>query len=168
MTQYFMGVDPGMTGAAAFINDRGAFACFLDYPGSASVLAAQIRLLLISDQAGTDSGMLHQIPLAVIEHVHTMPKQGIASSGKFMKNAGIWEGVLAATIIPYELISPQRWRKILDSSVPSKPTKDDLRQYVMKRWPLAASQLTRQKDHNRSEALLLAEYARLKYLGKIL
>jgi crossover junction endodeoxyribonuclease RuvC len=95
-----------------------------------------------------------------------MPGQGVSSSGKFMKNAGIWEGVLAALKIPYELITPQRWRKILDSSVPRKPTKEDLRAYAIQRWPEAAECLKRVEDHNRAEAIIIAQYARLKFQGQ--
>lgn len=162
MSKFFMGVDPGATGAAAFINEAGAYICFCDYPGSAAELANQLTMHI----GGPDARNLEVF--AVIEQVHAMPKQGVSSTGKFMKNAGIWEGIIAALKIPYELITPQRWRKILDSSVPKKPTKEDLRAYAIKRWPAAADDLKRVKDHNRAEALLLAEFARLKHLGKIL
>lgn len=158
MSKFFMGVDPGATGAAAFINEEGVFITFLDYPGSAGSLAIELDGLL---------PLGNEVALAVIEHVHTMPKQGISSAGKFMMNFGIWQGVLATKKIPYELITPQRWRKVLDSSVPQKPTKEDLRAYAIKRWPASAEDLKRKKDHNRSEALIMGEYARLKFLGQI-
>lgn len=163
MIRFFMGVDPGLTGAAAFVNEVGAFICFCDYPGSASELAHELHDLIYGPIGLTHD---HDLALGVIEQVHTMPKQGVSSTGKFMKNAGIWEGCIAALNIPYELITPQRWRKILDSSVPKKPTKEDLRAYAIKRWPKAAENLKRVMDHNRAEALLIAEYARLKFLGK--
>ena len=156
MSKFFMGVDPGATGAAGFMKEDGTFLCFVDYPGSAAALADTLEVVI---GEGT-------ITLTVIEEVHPMPKQGVSSTGKFMKNAGIWEGVLAAKRIPYELITPQRWRKILDSSVPRKPTKEDLRAYAIKRWPAAAEDLKKVKDHNRAEALIMAEYARLKVLGQ--
>lgn len=161
MSKFFMGVDPGMSGAAAFINEDGQFVCFLDYPGSASALVNDLNYSCPPTFPLDD-----YIALAVIEHVHVMPKQGIVSSGKFMMNFGIWQGVLAAKNIPHELITPQRWRRILDSSVPLKPTKDDLRAYAIKRWPTAADDLKRKKDHNRSEALIMAEFARLNFLGQ--
>ena len=160
MSKFFMGVDPGATGAAVIINEEGTYLRCLDYPGSASSLANDLIAMIVQ----IDS--IDLITLTVIEQVHAMPKQGVSSTGKFMKNAGIWEGVIAALKIPYELITPQRWRKILDSSVPHKPTKEDLRAYAIKRWPAAAEDLKRKKDHNRSEALLMAEYARLKFLGQ--
>lgn len=163
MIKIFMGVDPGATGAAAFINEYGAYICCCDYPGSAAQLADALQDL-ICDHTGLNND--HIIGMAVIEQVHAMPKQGVSSTGKFMKNAGIWEGVIAALKIPYELITPQRWRKILDSSVPHKPTKEDLRVYAIKRWRAAANDLNRKKDHNRAEALLIAEYSRLKFLGQ--
>ena len=160
MNKFFMGVDPGETGAAAFISESGTFIYFCDYPGSASELANQLTMHV----GGPDTR--NMFVFAVIEQVHSMPKQGISSTGKFMKNAGIWEGVIAALKIPYELITPQRWRKMLDSSVPKHPTKEDLRLYVIQRWPTTAEVLRRKKDHNRAEAILLAQYARLKFLGQ--
>lgn len=167
MTNFFVGVDPGMTGAIAFIDESGEYLFFRDYPGSASAMARDINQILCASNY-LDSPRLNHILLAVIENVHPMPKQGVSSTGKFMKNAGILEGIIAALQIPYELITPQRWRKVLDSSVPHKPTKEDLRAYAIKRWPAAAEELKRKKDHNRSEALIMASYARLKYLGQIL
>jgi crossover junction endodeoxyribonuclease RuvC len=163
MSKFFMGIDPGATGAAAFINEEGVFLCFLDYPGSAAGLVAELSDLLPAIPLDLNQ---NQIVLAVLEEVHPMPKQGISSTGKFMRNLGQWEGVLAAKKIPYEMITPQRWRRVLDSSVPKKPTKDDLRAYAIKRWPAAAESLNRVKDHNRAEALIMAEYARLKHLGQ--
>lgn len=155
MNKYFMGVDPGMTGAAAFVDEDGKYIWCIDYPGSASDLFYDLSRMIGDTVIG----------LIVIEHVHPMPKQGVSSTGKFMRNFGIWEGVVASLEIPYELIAPQRWRNILDSSVPHKPTKEDLRQYVIRRWPNSVGDLKRKKDHNRAEAILLAEYARLKVLG---
>ena len=155
-----MGVDPGATGAAAFIDEAGRYFLSIDYPGDPVSLVTELDLR-------TADPMAHvEIALAVIEHVHPMPKQGISSTGKFMKNAGVWEGVIAAKKIPYMLITPQRWRKILDSYVPMKPTKEDLRAYAIRRWPTAAEDLKRKGDHNRAEAIIMAEYARLKFLGR--
>lgn len=161
MSKYFMGVDPGATGAAAFINESGQYICVCDYPGSSAGLAND----LIRHIGGT--GPRATEVFAVIEQVHSMPEQGVASSFKFGMNFGIWQGVLGSLKIPYELITPQRWRRILDSSVPHNPTKEDLRLYVIQRWPVAADDLKRKKDHNRAEAILIAEYARLKFLGQV-
>jgi hypothetical protein len=161
-TKFFLGIDPGATGAAAFVDGYGKYVIIIDYPGSASELGSTMHDLITSPV-----DIREDIALAVIEKVNPMPKQGISSTGKFMKNAGIWEGVVAALKIPIQLITPQRWRKILDSSVPRKPTKEDLRAYAIRKWPLAAPELTRVKDHNRAEALIIAEYARMKSFGQV-
>ncbi len=65
-----------------------------------------------------------------------------------------------------ELISPQRWRQVLDSSVPAKPGKNDLLAFALRRWPMMGDSLFRKKDHNRVEALIMAEYGRLKVSGQ--
>ena len=38
--------------------------------------------------------------LAVLENVHSMPKQGVSSSFCFGEGKGIWEGILAALKFP--------------------------------------------------------------------
>lgn len=153
----YVGIDPGATGAIALLDENGGFLNFIDYPGSPAALWPLLLGLFKN---------IH-VKLAVLELVHSMPKQGVSSSFKFGTNFGIWEMACAAMGWPTELITPQRWRKILDSSVPQKPEKEDLRQYALRRWPEAAQFLAHKKDHGRSEALIMAAYARLKVLGEV-
>jgi hypothetical protein len=106
------------------------------------------------------------VNLAVLEQVHSMPKQGVSSSFKFGTNFGIWQMACSAMEWPTELITPQRWRKSLDSSIPLKPTKEDLRQYALRRWPEGKDYLQKKGDHGRAEAMMMAMYAKLKTLGQ--
>jgi hypothetical protein len=73
---------------------------------------------------------------------------------------------MAALRWPMELISPQRWRQVLDSSVPAKPSKEDLLAFALRKWPPTEDSLFRKKDHNRAEALFMAGNAQLKVLGQ--
>jgi hypothetical protein len=95
-----------------------------------------------------------------------MPKQGVSSTFKFGSNFGIWQATVAALRWPMELISPQRWRKVLDSSVPAKPSKQDLPAFAFRKWPMMEDSLFRKKDHNWAEALIMAEYGRMRVLGQ--
>jgi hypothetical protein len=159
MSWYAVGIDPGKTGALAVIRNDGFPGGIWDYPGDPASLWAMLRNSLLNDPNSFD------VRLAVLEKVSAMPKQGVSSTFKFGTNFGIWQATVVALRWPMELITPQRWRKVLDSSVPQKPTKEDLRAYAIKRWPAASESLNRVKDHNRAEALIMAEYARLKVLG---
>jgi len=46
-----------------------------------------------------------------VESVHSMPKQGVASSFNFGHSTGTVMGVLGALEIPHTLVTPQAWKK---------------------------------------------------------
>jgi hypothetical protein len=154
--KFFIGIDPGASGAIAMIREDGRFVCVHDFPGDEASLWQLLR-----------EEFIQPITLAVLEKVASMPKQGVSSTFKFGTNFGIWKMAMAAMGWRREEITPVRWRKILDSSVPLHPSKEDLRQYSMRRWPDAMTWLSRKKDDGRAEALLIAEYARRKIRGTI-
>ena len=60
---------------------------------------------------------LSTVPLikifAMLENVHSMPKQGVASSFKFGRNFGNLEGLLTGSKIPFDYVTPQKWQKEL-------------------------------------------------------
>jgi crossover junction endodeoxyribonuclease RuvC len=84
----------------------------------------------------------------------------VSSSFKFGQNFGAWKMALCALGVPFMVEATTKIRKILDSSVPHKPSKEDLRQYAIRRFPEAAQFLSRKKDDGRAEALIMALYAR--------
>ena len=51
--------------------------------------------------------------VAYLEKVHSMPKQGVASSFKFGHNYGFIRGCLTALKIPFYEVSPQKWQSTL-------------------------------------------------------
>lgn len=50
---------------------------------------------------------------AVIEKVHSMPKQGVASSFKFGQSYGFLRGLLIALEIPFQSVAPGVWQRSL-------------------------------------------------------
>lgn len=48
---------------------------------------------------------------AIIELVHSMPGEGVASSHQFGFNSGLIEGFIIACHIPFEKKTPQTWMK---------------------------------------------------------
>ena len=94
-----IGIDPGQTGAAVLMGD--GFLDYADWPGDPVAFAEIIRVWA----RGED------IVVALVEKVGAMPGQGVSSMFKFGRQAGMLEGVLAALQIPYQLITPQAWRK---------------------------------------------------------
>jgi crossover junction endodeoxyribonuclease RuvC len=96
--------------------------------------------------------------LVVLESVHSMPKQGVASSFSFGQGLGMWQGIIAAFGMALEMPSPQRWKKAMLAD--QGKDKDASRFKAIQLFPSLTSQLSRKKDDGRAEALLLGEYGR--------
>jgi crossover junction endodeoxyribonuclease RuvC len=95
--------------------------------------------------------------VAFLEDVHTMPGQGVTSSGNFMMGKGIIMGVLAAERIAYILVSPQEWKK--RAGLIGKD-KDQARTKAQQLYPGVV--LSRKKDIGRADAILIARYGEKK------
>lgn len=157
----YLGIDPGLTGAVAIIDADGAVE-LCDSPswevktkgriqhdynvhGMAEIIAGVIA------RAG-NRGLI----AAALEKVHSMPEQGVASSFKFGVGLGTWQGILAAFGITFQMIPPQRWKKVLMDGMPKE--KDASLIVAQRLFPTADLRL--RKHHGRADALLLAEFMR--------
>jgi len=114
----FLGIDPGL---------HGALACFSTIRGRRSPDIFDTPYLLKNKKKHSDVRGMAEIlqkynpelfvdvrVYAAIEEVHTMPKQGVSSSGKFMHNFGIWLGLLECLWggnFDYRTVTPQQWKK---------------------------------------------------------
>lgn len=92
----------------------------------------------------------------MIEKVGSMPKQGVSSTFKFGRSYGEIIGVVAAHKLRMDFVPPGVWKRTFGLS----KDKDASRLKAMELFPQLRDRLTRKKDHNRAEALLIAEYAR--------
>jgi hypothetical protein len=182
MSQVFVGVDPGLHGAMAVLDQAGAFCAVVDAPTST---VAVMRTRQIKDAAGVVTGKRAKrgektvlVPLAMgailqgvrdtgaiglvaIEEVGTRPGESPIAAYSFGFGRGLW--VMAAVMLECPLIEPrpQEWKGFL--KLPAD--KEAVRLRALKRWPAAAQSLARKKDEGRAEALFLAEFARLTQLG---
>ncbi len=165
---FFGGIDPGTTGAMALLDADGNPYQVFDYPGEPGLLWSTFNDKSIH--------CFCEIKLVVLEQATIMPMEKQNAVGKkirqnpkslavFQQNYGIWQMAITAMGWPLELAHPTRWRKVLDSSVPRYPSKDDLLNFTRRRWP--GVDLHRKNDHNKAEALLISSYARLKFIGQI-
>jgi len=145
----WIGIDPGKRGALALVTSDGE-AQAIDYPGDVSQAADILR--------GWKAE--YQIELAGLERVHSMPAQGVRSVFSFGENFGMWQGILAAFGIPYELASPQQWQRGV--IVPSDGKTPKERALTVARRLYPDIDLHRKCDDGRADALLLAAYARRK------
>lgn len=145
-----LAIDPGLTGAMALYDDELLSLILRDIPvakkgGRTEVLDAQL--------AGMIQGFCPDV--AVLELVHSLPKQGVASTFKFGVNFGVLKGVLAGLSIPVHFITPQEWRRI--ARVPGRGgDKGASRIRAAQLFPAEAASFARVKDHGRADAALIA------------
>ena len=149
---YIVGVDPGLKGAIAVLTLRGELLSIDDMPVAGKNVScpiiADIFQTIWRDAIIRDGGA----PICVIEDVHSMPKQGVASSFNFGRSKGVIEGCAAASEFRVEYVSPAKWKRDM------KLTKDKgaARALAMDRWPQSREYFKRVKDDGRAEAALIA------------
>lgn len=136
-----LGVDPGVSGAYALLS-AGGVATVDDLP----VVGNQIN-------AGEWKRILAQLTpdTAVVEKVHSMPGQGVASTFRFGMACGLIQGVLLGAGVPVIDVTPNVWKKYFGLNNDGERS----RALACRRFPSLAG-LARKKDHNRAEALLIA------------
>jgi crossover junction endodeoxyribonuclease RuvC len=104
-----LGLDPGLSGAAAIVERHASadrIADVIDLPtvgegASRRILVPELMRFIIAAKAD----------LAVIEEVHAMPGQGLASTFRFGRAVGAIEATIAALGVPSRLVLPQAWKK---------------------------------------------------------
>lgn len=155
----YIGIDPGATGAMCVIIDNVPM--IFDFGNSAGLKF----LRRVSENHG-----LYGPVSALIERVHAMPHQGVSSMFKFGANFGQWIGRLEALLVPYDFVTPKSWQKKMFGAAPklyhTKGGRKALDNKAMslstarRLFPQCQALLSRKKDHNRADALLIAEYNR--------
>lgn len=149
MERIYIGIDPGQSGAMAVVGD--GFETAIPFGES-----AYLKTLVDWDAKRVMTGCKL---FAVVEHVGPMPKQGVSSTFKFGMNFGWIQGMLYAIGIPFELVRPQKWKKLF-SCTSDKNTSIAVAQRLFPQVPLFATPRCRKPHDGMAEALLMAEYGR--------
>jgi crossover junction endodeoxyribonuclease RuvC len=153
-----LGIDIGVTGALAAIDNRGS-ASVADLP-TVEVAGKRTVKRAISGRGLLDL-LRHYVPpgepcLAVIEDIRGgFGPGGHASLASVMHSRGVVEAVLSIARADVLIVQPQVWQRAIGMTGGDKAAS---RQLAMQKHPLLSSMLSRVKDHNRADALHLAEY----------
>ena len=143
----FIGIDPGQSGGIATVTDNGTAECW-KMPDTERDTCDLLASLFLGN-----------ISRVMIEAVHSMPKQGVASSFKFGRSLGFLRGLVIALKFPFEDVSPMKWQKTLGCL--TKGDKNVSKRKAQELFP--ELKIT----HATADALLLAEYGRRTYLTEI-
>jgi len=144
-----IGIDPGKQGALALIVD-GQLADVEDMPMidkrvNVAVLAAWI----------TEHHRMYGITKVVIENVHSMPGQGVATMFRMGRSFGEVIGCVVALGHVVEFVPPQTWKRAMGLIGKDKNAS---RQLATDLYPSWAQTFARVKDDGRAEAVLIARW----------
>ena len=160
-----VGIDPGLSGAIAILENNKVLNVF-DMPVMAEgkknkrqLNSAQLVKLLRENITNNEEVAV------VVEQVNAMPGQGVTSMFNFGQTFGALKGICAALELPIFFVRPSKWKKhfeLINSS------KDSSRTKVIEMYPSLSNQLSKKKDVNKSDAILIARfYSEMRYKDKI-
>ena len=84
-----------------------------------------------------------------------MPGQGVTSMFNLGQSFGVIKGICSALNLPIYFIRPTKWKKYFNLI---KTEKDASRTKVIEIFPYISSQLSRKKDSNKADAILIASF----------
>jgi len=163
MTKVFIGIDPGLDGAIVAIPPKGIEVFII--PTFQVGTKREIDLPgIVCFFQGINQNYPYEFMMAAIEKVHSMPKQGVASSFKFGKGYGAILGILASLNISHFEVSPQTWKKAMMPDMPKEKESAILKVKQIEMAPITdpdSDSIFYSKKHRIAiaEAYLMARYA---------
>tara|TARA_Y100000992_G_scaffold118690_1_gene77802 strand:- start:2309 stop:2800 length:492 start_codon:yes stop_codon:yes gene_type:complete len=152
-----IGIDPGISGSICFLKD-GVIKDVVEMPtmtegkkNKKQVNGSQI-FNEISERIKTTEKKNIKV---VIEQVSAMPGQGVTSMFNFGQSFGILKGICSAMQLPIYFVRPAKWKKyfnLLNSE------KDASRTRAIEIFPYFSSNLSKKKDSNKADAILIASF----------
>ncbi len=150
-----IGIDPGLSGALAILSNNRVES-IIEMPVMAEgkknkrqLNSAQLVKLL------KDKIKSEEETIVVVEQVNAMPGQGVTSMFNFGQTFGAIKGICAALGLPIYFVRPAKWKKHFDLINSSK---DASRTKVIEMYPALSDELSKKKDVNKSDAILIARF----------
>ena len=150
-----IGIDPGLSGALAILDDLKIFDIF-DMPvmsegkkNKNQLNSAQL-VNIIKKNILTDKETI-----VIVEQVSAMPGQGVTSMFNFGQTFGAIKGISATLKLPIYFVRPSKWKKHFDLINSSK---DASRTKAIEIYPSLAEKLSKKKDVNKSDAILIGRF----------
>ena len=151
------GIDPGISGAISVLENKKVIEVF-EMPtmidgkkNKRQVNGAQVSNI-IKERLGKEK---EKEIIVVVEHVNAMPGQGVTSMFNFGQSFGVIKGICAALNLPIYFVRPTKWKKHFNLI---KTNKDASRTKVIQTYPEISSKLSKKKDSNKADAILIARY----------
>tara|TARA_B100000586_G_scaffold154606_1_gene112500 strand:+ start:402 stop:896 length:495 start_codon:yes stop_codon:yes gene_type:complete len=152
-----IGIDPGISGALCFFED-GQVKEIIDMPVMAE--GKKNKRQINGPQTYNEISIrINKFQkkdiIVVIEQVSAMPGQGVTSMFNFGQSFGVLKGICSAMQLSMFFIRPAKWKKYFGLI---KTEKDASRTKVIEIFPYISSELSRKKDSNKADAVLIASF----------
>jgi crossover junction endodeoxyribonuclease RuvC len=152
-----IGIDPGISGAICFF-ENGEVKEIIDIPIMAD--GKKNKRQINGPQVYNEiSSRIKNTPrkeiVVVIEQVSAMPGQGVTSMFNFGQSFGVLKGICSAMQLSMRFIRPAKWKKYFGLI---KTEKDASRTKVIEIFPYISSQLSKKKDSNKADAILISSF----------
>ena len=152
-----IGIDPGISGAICFF-ENGEVREVIEMPTMADGKKNK-RQINGSQTYNEISQRIKNISkrdiFVVIEQVSAMPGQGVTSMFNFGQSFGVIKGICSAMQLSTFFIRPAKWKKYFNLI---KSEKDASRTKVIEIFPYISSYLSKKKDSNKADAILIASF----------
>ena len=152
-----IGIDPGISGSICFFKN-GEIKDVIDMPimTEGKKNKKQVNGSQIFNEISKRIKEIDRKDIkVVIEQVSAMPGQGVTSMFNFGQSFGILKGICSAMQLPMYFVRPAKWKKyfgLINSE------KDASRTKAIEMFPYFSSQLSKKKDSNKADAILIASF----------
>ena len=152
-----IGVDPGVSGSICFFRD-GKILDVIEMPvmNEGKKSKKQVNGAQIYNEISKKINSNPETKIrVVIEHVTAMPGQGVTSMFNFGQSFGVLKGICSAMRLPMFFVRPAKWKKYYNLI---NSEKDASRTRAIEIFPNFSSQLSKKKDSNKADAILIASF----------
>jgi crossover junction endodeoxyribonuclease RuvC len=152
-----IGIDPGISGSICFFQD-GRIIDVVEMPTmtEGKKNKKQVNGSQIFNEISERIKKLDKKDIKVIiEQVSAMPGQGVTSMFNFGQSFGILKGICSAMQLPMYFVRPTKWKKYFNLI---NSEKDASRTRAIEIFPYFSGELSRKKDSNKADAILIASF----------
>ena len=152
-----IGIDPGISGAICFF-EEGEIKDVIDMPVMADGKKNKKQIngsQIFNEISERVKNYKTENINVIIEQVSAMPGQGVTSMFNFGQSFGVLKGICAAMQLPIFFVRPAKWKKHFDLI---NSQKDASRTKVIEMFPKISSILSKKKDANKADAILIASF----------
>ena len=152
-----IGIDPGISGSICFLQD-GVIQDVVEMPTmiEGKKNKKQVNGCQIFNEISDKIKKMDKKNIkVVIEHVTAMPGQGVTSMFNFGQSFGILKGICSAMQLSVYFVRPAKWKKYFNLI---NSEKDASRTRVIEIFPYYSSHLSKKKDSNKADAILIASF----------